>query len=69
MRNNNSGYSIDIYFRDWNGSRSFGISKDDDDSILLSEFRNFCWDAGIAYGFTEIQMDSIFSRDIDDDTD
>lgn len=68
MKINNSGYSIDIYFRDWNGGRSFGVSKDNEDSILLSEFRDFCWDAGIAYGFTEIQMDKIFNRNIDDDT-
>ena len=61
MKINDSGYSMDIYFRDWNGSRSFGISKDDDDSISLTDFRDFCWDAGRAYGFSDNQMDSIFN--------
>ena len=61
MKINNSGYSMDIYFRDWNGGRSFGISKDDNDSISLIDFRDFCWDAGRAYGFSENQMDSIFN--------
>ena len=57
---------MDIYFRDWNGGRSFGISKDDDDSISLTDFRDFCWDAGRAYGFSENQMDNIFNWDFED---
>ena len=65
MKINDSGYSMDIYFRDWNGSRSFGILKDDDDSISLTDFRDFCWDAGRAYGFSENQMDSIFNWDFE----
>ena len=68
MKINDSGYSIDIYFRDWNGGKSFGVSKDDDDSISLIDFRDFCWDAGRAYGFSENQMDSIFSWELSDDT-
>ena len=67
MKINGSGYSIDIYFRDWNGGRSFGISKDDEDSISLTDFRDFCWDAGRAYGFSENQMDSIFNLDFGDE--
>lgn len=67
MKINNSGYSMDIYFRDWNGSRSFGVSKDDDDSISLIDFRDFCWDAGRAYGFSENQMDSIFNLNFGDE--
>ena len=61
MKINNSGYSIDIYFHDWNGGRNFGISNDDEDSVSLTDFRDFCWDAGRAYGFSENQMDSIFN--------
>lgn len=64
---NNTGYSIDIYFRDWNGGRSFGVSNDREDNILLSEFRDFCWDAGRAYGFSENQMDSIFKWDFENE--
>ena len=67
MKINDSGYSMDIYFRDWNGSRSFGISRDDDDSISLIDFRDFCWDAGRAYGFSENQMDSIFNWSLENE--
>lgn len=59
----NMEYSINICFQDWNGERSFGIKKTDDDNISLNTFRDFCWDAGIAYGFSEKQMDSIFKFD------
>lgn len=62
-------YSINIYFEDWNGGRNFGVSKNDEDNILLSEFRDFCRDAGIAYGFTENQMDRMFNWNLNDDTD
>ena len=66
MKINNSGYSMDIYFRDWNGGRSFGVSSDEEDSISLIAFRDFCFDAGRAYGFSENQMDSIFNWDFGD---
>ena len=68
MKINNSGYSMDIYFHDWNGGRSFGVSNDEEDSISLTAFRDFCSDAGRAYGFSENQMDSIFNWDFGDDT-
>jgi hypothetical protein len=67
MKINNSGYSIDIYFRDWNGGRNFGISSDEEDSVSLTAFRDFCWDAGRAYGFSENQMDSIFNLNFDNE--
>jgi len=66
MKINNSGCSMDIYFRDWNGGRSFGVSSDEEDSISLIAFRDFCFDAGRAYGFSENQMDSIFNWDFGD---
>lgn len=69
MKVNNTGYSMDIYFRDWNGGRSFGVSNDEEDSVSLMAFRDFCYDAGRAYGFSENQMDSIFNWDFGDDTD
>jgi len=58
---------MDIYFRDWNGGRNFGISSDEEDSVSLMAFRDFCWDAGRAYGFSENQMDSIFNLDFDNE--
>jgi hypothetical protein len=63
----NTGYSIDIYFNDFSGGRRFGITNENADSISLKEFRDFCWDAGIAYGFTENQMDSIFNWELNDE--
>jgi len=68
MKMNNSGPSMYICFRDWSGSKSFGVLKKDEDSISLIEFRDFCWDAGRAYGFSENQMDSIFNWELNDDT-
>ena len=58
-----NGYSIDIHLRDWLGGRSFGIEKDDVNDISLGIFARFCYDAGIAYGFTTSQMDQIINGD------
>lgn len=55
------GYAMTIRFKDFMGERSFGIKKTDSDSISLPEFGSFCYDAGLAYGFSPNQLNTILN--------
>ena len=55
-------YKMTFKIEDWNGTTKFS-QKLEGDSPCTQDFANFCYRAGIAYGFSESQMRNIINYD------
>ena len=54
-------YKMTFKIKDWNGITKFSQTLEGD-SPCTQDFVNFCYRAGIAYGFSESQMRNIIIK-------